>query len=289
MTLYWLGVFDGVSWRAEYQVVRELQRLGVEVRKANYRSPTFIPEDNWLSRMDGVSAVLLQNGKGFRADWVNAYCEVPLVYWATEASAIRSRPILNAERKPDLVIANSIQSLRAAQQRNIPVVRMHNGYDPALYNRTNIHEQFDIALLGTRTKRRRWYYDRLAAMLPKARLCIRKRYTAEQANNIYNASKVVVHVHAIEETYIPSRLFETLPTRGCLLCEQMGDNWDGRIATDGFLQFNGPNDMCLKALRLLKHEAERRQLVKNANREAQKHTWAARAKELLNHIKKVTA
>jgi hypothetical protein len=288
MTLYWLGVFDNLSWRAEYQVVREMERLGIKVRKANYRSPTYIPQDDWMSRRDGVNVVVLQNGKGFRPDWMNAFSDVPVVYWATEASATRSRPILNADRKPDLVIANSMQSFRAAEQRHLPVVRMHNGFDPGLYKRTDIHEQFDIAFLGTLTKRRKWFYRRLCAMLPEARVCLRKRYTPEQGNNIYNASRVIIHVHAIEETYIPSRLFETLPTRGCLLIEEMGKNWDTRIGDRGFVKFNGPNDMCLKALRLLKREKERREIVRRANVEAQRHTWAARVPELISHIGKVS-
>jgi hypothetical protein len=289
MKVYWVGVFDGVSWRAEYRIARALRRRGVQIVPVNFRSPTYVPAEHWTAHGDGCNVVLLQNARGFRADWLHIFDSAPVVYWATEASASKARHILDAEHRPNLIIANSAQTFAVAKKKGYQVVRMHNGYATDQYNAKPIHEQFDVAILGTMTKRRKQFVRRLKELIPGLRLCIRKRYTAEQANNIYNASKVVLHIHAIEETYLPSRLFEVMPTRGCLLVEDMGENWDKRIGSGGFRTFKGPQDMCNQIRYLLASDEQRIRMVQIANQEAKKHTWKARSAELLAHLRKVAA
>jgi hypothetical protein len=285
MRLLWLGVFDGKHWRAEYQLLTVLQSMGVNVFPINYRTAGFHMEGVWRQYSNRIDAVLLQNGKGLSPGCLDIVTK-PYVYWATEASMEHSKWFFAAKRRPDHIIANSVQSLRRARSLGLRAIRMHNGYDPTLYYRKPNRKLYDVAMLGSMTARRRsWYRRMLELMDYHINVVVLKRYTAREANDFYNSSRIVLHVHAIDETYLPSRFFEVLPTSACLLIEDMGENWDPNLGSGFFETFRTKSEMAQRILSMKRHPEQCELMSKRANLEAGKHTWMKRAETIVSVLK----
>lgn len=287
MRIVWFGVWDGKEWRAEYQLLRYLQAKGVMVVCVNNRAPTFDVEIAMLTHHADTDLYFLQNGKTFRPEWLSLFNK-PVVYWASEASLSRSRHLLHAQRKPDYVIAHSMQTMNEARRLGIPCSRMHNAFDSKLYFRKPMPKRYDVCMIGCMTgRRKRWYFEMMKQLGRDTIVYVRNRYTAQQANEIYNQSKIILHVHAINETYLPSRLFEAIPTSGCLLIEDMKQNWDPALGEGFFVKFSDRADMIKKIRELKTNAALCDKIVNKANAIAVNHTWAQRADQLIKIFNRV--
>lgn len=290
MKILWLGVFDGKQWRAEYQVLQAFKRARVNIEPINMRSHALVEklQHILIDGQESYDLILIQNGKHFNPQWLQAFSR-PTVYWATEASARHARPFLMHEKPPAFVIANSVQTLQLARKMELPCERMHNGFDPTLYYyKRPTEKRYDVCMLGTMTGRRKhWYLETIKALGGRTIFCVMKHYSAATANNIYNASKIVLHIHAIGETYLPSRYFETLPTDGCLLVEKMGGNYDESLGRGHFVQFENRAEMIRLIRDLQQNERKRRGIVRKAHAEAPKHTWDERVKQMMKIFRRV--
>jgi len=287
MKILWFGVFDGRQWRAEYQLAKQFKAMKVGFEQVNMRSATFNNITDWCHKQNEFDLIFVQNGKGFSPELVD-YFTRPYVYWATEASVSVSAPFFAHDKKPDFVFANSIQSFKRSISFGIPTIRLHNAYDPELYHYIKRPTLFDVCALGSMTPRRKNWYKRMVGEFGgKLIFYILKRYTAEQACRIYNESRIILHVHAINQNYIPSRLFEGMPTAGCVLVESMGNNYDEVLGRGHFVEFSGFEDMCSKIRKILKDGKLRNDIVNKANSISTKHTWKARSSQMVDVFRKV--
>lgn len=280
MKVMWLGVFDKKPWRAEYAILKQFRAKGVQVICVNKRETGFNIADirNLIAHSD---LVFLQNGKTFRAEWLNEIRK-PIVYWATEASLSVAHHILIGGRIPDFVISHSRQVFDYCKQRGIPTSRIHNAFDSSQYYRINAPMVWDICVAGNTSKRRRKIYKRLYERLHnEAKIGVLSSYTPSQANQMYNQSRIVLHIHAINETYLPSRFFEVIPTAAVFICESMGRNYDERIGRGFFDEFTTISDLCNKCMRIIRDPSLQKRMASAANAVSLKHTWAVRTNEII--------
>ncbi|MEI2684912.1 MAG: hypothetical protein V9G14_00575 [Cypionkella sp.] len=110
-------------------------------------------------------------------------------------------------------------------------------------------------------------------------LPVSQSWRPEQVNLIYNQSRSTLHIHAIDETYLPTRLFEVMPTQSRSLVEDMGKNSHPVVGT-GFESWSNEAELLEKIDFLVSHAcgpAKKRSICANAT--APLHDWGARMRE----------
>ena len=201
---------------------------------------------------------------------------------ASEFGIDSSAHLLQCARKPDLVLAHSQQVCKYAITQGIRAERIHHAYNYHFYHRREISYEHEISFVGNLSERRE-------AVLFDLALCgyevyVATIFDAERVNQVYNASKITLHIHAAEETYIPTRFFEVLPTKACLLTEDFGANTDVSLGSNYFATFDNLENLCEQLDFLLANENLRLEKVKQANMIAPRNTWAERMKEYSNYF-----
>lgn len=277
MKILYLGVFDGKQWRSEYPMAEGLKKQGHTLLTCNFRSkwPGTVLRA-WRKHQHEIDLVFVQNGIPFKEHWLSQMHSKPLVFLASEYALSSAVHILNASRKPDLTLAHSEQTFQYCQSHGLKARRIHHAYNHAQYRTLELPFKYDVCFVGGMSPRRQHFLKQLENQGLKT--CIAKTGDAHQINTIYNQSKVVLHIHAKDEPYLPTRLFEVLPTQGCLLIEDLKDNADPELGDDFYESFTSPEEMLHKINHLLEHESERQARVDNAQRLAPEHTWEARMK-----------
>jgi len=284
--ILYYGVFDGKKWRSEYPMSDGLTALGHDLIKCNFRSrwPGQVLKA-WHNNKNDIDLIFLQNGIPFKASWLNKMKEKPLVFLASEYALSSAEHILKSSRLPDLVLAHSEQTHIYCQQEEIPVQRVHHAYNHSQYRSLALPFEYDVCFVGGMTPKR----ARFLSYLKKSnyKVCITKNWNAHAINRIYNQSKIVLHIHGKDVPYLPTRLFEVLPTQGCLLIEDLHDNEDTDLGTDFYKTFASPEQMLSQIHVLLQDEILRSRLVQRANTLAEAHSWQARMKRYETYFESV--
>lgn len=277
MRILYFGVFDGRRWRAEYPMLAALQALGHQITTVNFRSLFKWQIGAALQKQDRVDLVFLQNGIPFKEAYLQQI-QKPFVFLASEFAVDSARHILESRRPPDLVLAHSQQTYDYCLKRGIRAKRIHLAYNDQIYTPLpDLPWRYDFCFIGGLNARREEWLKPLQKQAYKS--FVGTVHQPEKINRIYNQSRLILHVHAANQHYLPVRLFEVLPTRGCLLIESLGDNADPSLGQDFYASFATPTELQQKLDHLLSHEAERAQRVQVANQLAPQHSWSARMEE----------
>ncbi len=275
MRILYFGVFDGKTWRAEYPMLQGLQKQGHVIYPVNFRQ--WVPGAvrrafrRYHRRSD---LVFIQNGNPFPVQWLSRF-ECPVVYMASEFSLSSAQHFLDAPCPPDLVLAHSQQVVEYCVQKGILVERVHHAFHPQHYHVQKVPYTYDICFIGSLNARRERWIKPLKEHFGE-RLFVGEVWQPEAINRYYNQSKLVLHLHAAEENYVPTRFFEVLPTQGCLLTETLGTNLTADLDFAGYAQFDTPETLLEQAEYLLSHESERQKRVQRAQQEAPHHSWYGR-------------
>ncbi|MBW4493282.1 MAG: glycosyltransferase [Oscillatoria princeps RMCB-10] len=283
MNILYCGIFDGAAWRAEYAMLEGFQRIGHSVSCCNYMDSRALFEALHACQTSSKKPdiVFIQYGPGFPAEALSSIA-IPVAFMASEFSIDSARHLLDAPRKPDLVLAHSQQVCEYALSKGINAVRVHHAYNPRFYNKLDVPYKYEISFVGNFSERRMLVL--LETMLKGYDIHVVTSTNAEEVNRIYNESKITLHIHASEETYIPTRFFEVMPTKACLLCEQLGNNNDPSLGSDYFEMFSDLSELCEKIDFLLANEDKRTGMVTKSMALASRHTWAARMEEYTQHF-----
>jgi len=289
MKILWFGVFDGIEYRSESPMVRGIEKCGGQVIQCNYRGETYTSIEDAVTQEHDI--VFIQNGAGFKPDWMEILTK-PVVYFASEFSFSRAKHIVNAARQPDYVICHSEQVLEKVKKKNIACCRLDHAYNPEHYfTISDVPFEYDFCFVGSLFTRRKGILKYLLKKLPTSTQIVTRAHP-EKANSIYNSSRIVLHIHALHQNYIPIRLFEVLPTKGMLLIEEIGRNWDPRIGDQVCVQWKDKKELVEKIQYYLQSERERSRIVHNANVAAGNHTWDERMKQfykVMEHVKQSTS
>lgn len=286
MRILYFGVFDGKTWRSEYPMLHGLQKQGHLIYPVNFRQ--FLPGHirrafrRYHRRSD---LVFIQNGNPFPSHWLARF-ECPVVYMASEFALSSAQHILDAPRPPDAVLAHSQQVVDYCLDKGIPVQRVHHAFHSQHYHVQHVPYTYDICFIGSLNARRERWLKSLQARF-KERLFVGEVWQPEAINRYYNASKIVLHLHAAEENYVPTRFFEVLPTQGCLLTESLGNNLTPDLQFSGYRQFDTPESLLEHINDLLTHENLRQALVQQAQQQAPQHSWEGRMRTYSDYFKEV--
>lgn len=274
--ILYYGVFDGRKWRAEYPMAEGLEALGYTLFRSNFRSrlPWRIQSD-WRKYRPKTDLIFIQNGIPFDPHHLEHF-DRPLVYMASEANLQSQMHLIDCARPPDFVIAHSQQTYDWCQAHHLPVQRLHNAFNAHFYKRLELPYQYDLCFIGGLSPRRM----RILNLLKEKNysLFVSQSWRPDQVNRIYNQSRLTLHIHAIEETYLPTRLFEVMPTQSCFLVEDMGKNYDP-VVGNGFETWKDEAELLEKIDFLLNHPKAREEKVQMANEKAPQHHWGARMRE----------
>ncbi len=276
MNILYYGVFDGRKWRAEYPMAEGLEALGHTLFKSNFRShlPWRIQSD-WKKYRAQTDLIFIQNGIPFDPRHLETF-DKPLVYMASEANLQSQQHLLEGARPPDFVIAHSQQTYDWCLAHHLPSQRLHNAFNSHFYKRFDVPFQYDLCFIGGLSPRRARILNLLKEK--KYNLFVSQSWRPEQVNLIYNQSRLSLHIHAIDETYLPTRLFEVMPTQSCFLVEDMGKNYDP-VVGEGFESWSNEADLLEKIDFLLATPNAREEKVNLANAMAPLHNWKARMRE----------
>ncbi|MGV3524211.1 MAG: glycosyltransferase family protein [Candidatus Sericytochromatia bacterium] len=278
MRILYLGVFDGRRWRTEYAMCQGLTDLGHTVHAVNFRSrwPGHVLRA-WKRYRDQSDLVFLQNGQPFKTAWLSEMASLPLVFHASEYAVASAQHILDATRPPDCVLAHSDATARYSQAKGLHTERIHHAYDARYYRRLELPYRYDAAFVGSLNPRRRQLLAPLQDWLGE-RLFVGEIWDPERLNALYNSSRVVLHLHAAEAAYVPTRLFEVLPTQGALLTENLGP-LPADLPLSGYSQFAHVDELRPRLEALLQDETLRQQQLAEAWAIAPQHSWAARMQQ----------
>lgn len=276
MRILYYGVFDGRDWRSEYPMLAGLKALGDQIDTVNFRSriPGTIGRG---AKRYAASAdlIFVQNGIPMKPEQTRHFGSRPYLLFASEFGLEEHLPLLTAPRRPDFVIAHAERTVEYCRSQNLPVERLPNAYNPTFYHALEAEFKYDVMFIGGMTPRREQVLNQLRERYGE-RLYVGKNWNPREVNALYNQSRIVFHVHAKEERYLPTRLFEVMPTRACFVSESYGANIHPLVSDKGSLTYETFDEAMATIDRLLGDEAERRQIVSEAHAEAPRHTWAAR-------------
>ncbi len=276
MNILYLGFFDSQIWRAEYPMAQGLKEAGNNLYFINYSEKREILTD-WLLLRDEIDLVFLQYGVGFHPKFLDLFVDIPLIFFASEAALEDSIHILTTARKPDLVLAHSMETYNFCIANNLDVIRVNNGFNEQFYYKIESDYLYDISFIGTISPRRTNFFEFLEKNGIK--VFFSTNNNPKEINTIYNQSKIVIHCHSINKTYLPTRFFEVLPTQACLLIEEMGQDFDPKLGNNFFETFSGIEDVIGKINFLLNNEEYRKALSEKANQLAPLNTWKQRMRE----------
>lgn len=279
MNILYFGVFDGKDWRSEYPMLQALQALGDQVATVNFRSrfPGTI-QRGVRRHLADADLVFVQNGIPMNPVHSLRFRPKPYLLFASEFGLDQHLPMLQAPHRPDFVIAHAEPTVRYCREQGIPVERLPNAFNPAFYHAIETPFRYDVCFIGGMTPRRQQLLDQLRKRYGD-RLYIGKNWDPREVNRLYNQSKIVFHMHAKDERYMPTRLFEVLPTNACFVSESFGANQHPLVAEQGYVDYQDFDEAISKIDALIGDEAWRQRVVSAAQAEAPRHSWAARMKD----------
>lgn len=283
MKILWLAKFDGQPWRAEYPLTAGVESLGYTINRCNYLNPERVKR---VFLEDDYDCVLLQNGRSFDPKLLRLVHK-PIIYFASEADVAVAIPHIEKGGNVTAVLAHSRETFFYCQKRNIPCVRIMNGYDPSIYKFEKLPFRYDVIFTGTMTERRVRLLNVLRGKLPGINFVSLQNLYNEDACRMYNHSRIALHIHAIEQDYLPSRFFETLPTQALFLSSEIKNNWNDKLSSRLCVMYRRGDmtDCADRIYQLLSNEKLRSSLKESALAEAPRHTWQERAKEFDSFIK----
>ena len=277
MRILYFGVFDGKKWRAEYPMLKGLQAQGHEIFPINFRQrwPGAIRRayQRYGKRSD---LIFIQNGNPFPPRELARFKQ-PLVYMASEYALHSAQHILDAPHPPQGVLAHSQQVVDYCLKKKIYVQRVHHAFHDQYYHLEAVDYRYDLCFIGSLNARRQAWLQPLKQALGE-RMFIGEVWKPEAINTLYNQSKLVIHIHAAEESYIPTRFFEVLPTQSCLVTESLGSNLTPDLCFKGYAQFNTPAEALAVVQDLLANPPLRHEMSLTAQAHAPQHSWQGRMK-----------
>lgn len=276
MHILYYGVFDGKDWRSEYPMLEALKALGDTVSSVNFRSrlPGAVRR-GWHRFHAQADLVFVQNGIPMTPSLTTLWQDKPYLLFASEFGLEEHLPLLQAQRKPDFVIAHAERTVEYCLSKGIQVERLPNAFNPIFYHQVTTPYRYDVMFIGGMTPRREKILKQLQLRYGE-RFYLGKNWDPHEVNRLYNQSKIVFHVHAKEEKYLPTRLFEVMPTQACFVSESFGANTHPLVAQKGYITYESLEEAlnCIDAL--LEDEKARMQVLSDAHAEASRHTWKAR-------------
>lgn len=281
-TMLYLGVHEkNFPWGAEVAMSRGFEGRCRQL-KVDFRArPKELARD--LDRLCARSDFcFLQNGVGMPLSLLKRI-RIPLCFFASEASrpGIEAHMALIESRRPELVLSHTGDVERFCRERSIPVVRVVNAHNSSQYRFLDRAPLYDVALVGSITGRRSRLVDELRAADPALEVLAESCFDPLRVNEIYNSSRIVLHLMAGDGLhYLPTRLFEVMPTAAALVCEDLGRAWVPEDVRGTFESFRtGDVGHLLEVVRRLLHGDRWRQLARKGQEAAPAHTWARRASE----------
>ena len=292
MVLYLGAHRQNAGWGSEGAIGRALEKH-VTLLRVDYReaSPSDLrvllgqPPGSW-------DAVFVQNGVRLSADCMDALARHPVAFFASEAarsSLAHHRELLRRVR-PATTIAHDPEIEAECARLGLRCWPMINGYDDGPYRSVGAEPETDVVFVGHLTPRRRRLLAELGALLPDRSLVVRTCHDPAVVAGLYDRARIVLHVHAGEEDYIPTRLFEALPCGGAFVSEDFGRPAPVSVPTfvrgdvrgcaemiDGLLgeTWLEGTDRMVGRLRGWREESARQQ------EHAAAHTWARRVEETI--------
>ncbi|MEZ0368408.1 MAG: glycosyltransferase [Candidatus Sericytochromatia bacterium] len=276
MHILYYGVFDGKDWRSEYPMLTALEGLRDSADTVNYRSrlPGTIRR-GWKRYGAKAELVFVQNGIPMSPRWPGLWADKPYLLFASEFGLEEHLPLLTAPRRPDFVIAHAERTVAFCREQGLAVERLPNAFNPAFYHALELPYRYDVMFIGGMTPRREKLLGQLREKYGE-RFYLGKNWDPREVNKLYNQARIVFHVHAKEERYLPTRLFEVLPTRAVFVSESFGANVHPLVAPRGYVSYDTLDEAITTVDRLLANESERLEVLTQAHAEAPNHTWAAR-------------
>lgn len=265
-------------------MLKGLQQQGHEVFAVNFRQrwPGAIRRayQRYGHRSD---LIFIQNGNPFAQKWLKRF-EPPVVYMASEYALHSAQHLLDAPHPPQGVLAHSQQVVDYCLNKNIPVQRVHHAFHEQYYQLETTDYLYDLCFIGSLNARRQAWLKPLKQLLGD-RMFIGEVWKPESINTLYNQSKLVIHIHAAAESYIPTRFFEVLPTQACFITESLGKNLTPDLCFDGYVQFSSPEEALARVKQLLNDDALRTKMSQVAQAQAPHHSWQGRMKTYSDYFK----
>lgn len=278
MKILFYGVFDGKKWRSEYPILEGFQQAGVQAFTSNFRSywPWKTLSD-WEKYRHQADLVFIQNGIPFKTEHLPKF-DKPIVLLASEFDVNVHLPVLKSLGAKDFVLAHSQQTFEWCQTHQIASKRIHHAANPHHYFKQAIDYQYELCFIGGMTPRRQKILQELRqkGINVFASTC----WKPQEINSIYNQSKFILHIHAQEQNYLPTRFFEAIQTQGCLLIEEMGQNADPSLDSDAYLSWSH-SDHLIEVIQNCSEE-QRKKIVQKANQLAPQHTWHQRVYDYIH-------
>ena len=276
MHILYYGVFDGKDWRSEYPMLDGLLKLGDTAATVNFRSriPGTIAR-GWKRHQAKAELVYVQNGIPMNPAHTRLWASKPYLLFASEFGLEEHLPLLDAPRRPDFVIAHAERTVEYCRSQGLAVERLPNAYNPAFYHALELPYRYDVMFIGGMTPRREKVLRQLSERYGE-RFYLGKNWNPREVNKLYNQAKIVFHVHAKEERYLPTRLFEVLPTRACFVSESFGANVHPLVEPRGYVNYESLDEALELIDSLLRDESARQRVLDDAHAQAPRHTWAAR-------------
>lgn len=288
MHILYYGVFDGRDWRSEYPMLAGLKALGNQIDTVNFRSRIPGTIARGIKRYGPqADLILVQNGIPLKPEKSRHFTSKPYVLFASEFALESHLPLLQAPRRPDFVIAHAESVDAWCKQEGIPVEHLPHAYNPNFYFPIEGDFRYDVTFIGGMTPRRTQILNRLKTRYGE-RMHVSTNWNPREINALYNQSRIVFHVHAKEERYLPTRLFEVMPTRACFVSESYGNRLPALYPDKASITYESFDEAVELIDKLLEDEASRRRIVSQAHSDAPRHTWAARMQDFMVCFKQAT-
>lgn len=278
-TVLYLGVHQrNAPWGSEGAIARGLA-CHAHLHLVDFRAEADRLRRDVRALVADADLCLLQSGIGLDRDVLDQL-DLPLCFFATEAprASVADHLELITRRRPELVIAHDRTVHRRCDQLDVPVRRVMHGFDDRYYRPVELPRAFDVAFVGRLTPRREQAVETLRRRAPELRVTALECTDPRLVARVYNASRLVLHVMAEDGVaYLPTRLFEVLPTRAGLLCEAVGERLPSDLDAAAAMFPAGDWDAMANLARELIADERWRGLAAAGNATADRHSWQARA------------
>jgi GT2 family glycosyltransferase len=280
MVLY-LGAHEqNAGWGSEGAIGRALEQHATVLR-VDYRA-TPAPDLLVLLRQPPGTwdAVFVQHGGGLSGPCMDALAAHPVAFFASEAAvtSLRHHREILERCRPAMTIAHDPAIVEACEHLGLSCELMINGYDDGAYTWEDCKKVCDVAFVGKMTERRELFFSALRFTLGDRPVFAGEELDPAAAARIYNSARVVVHVHAGGESYVPTRLLEALPTSAAFVSEDFGREVNG-IEVPTF-----PRSDVGEAARIVLALLDGDRWQGEARRQADlapAHTWARRVEDVI--------
>jgi hypothetical protein len=288
MRLLYFSVIERHSgWGAEYFLNKALVARGVQTRTLDYRNSRLRLSRALLSEGGRYDGMLVQRGDDFPVEIVRSFPGPKIFLFSELVERCSDADHLFRSDLFDLYLVRGPRCKRVLASRGYPDPRkvevFLSSFDPHVFARREQPKDLDCVFVGSVTERRRRLLADLAEDLPV------KFFSAfgEEANRVFNRSKIVLNLHAEDYLDTETRIYEVLGSGAFLVSERLSEE-NPFISGKDFVQVDSPSDLKSTIRHFLSHDDERELIARNGYREAHaRHTYDARAGLVVEQFQKL--